>query len=102
MEENKKRISFFICFITGILLLIVLVSAYKANLVHQERLYRVVHGQIKEAARICYLKGDCEGQITLRDLYELTDLEAIIDPVTTEYMNEDLCIDFIDNEVIFC
>ena len=100
--ENKKGISLFIYFITGILLLIIVVSAYKAHQMHQERLYRVVHAEIKETARICYLMGDCEGPITLSVLYELTDLERIIDPVTKEYMNEDLCIDFIDNEVILC
>jgi len=102
MEKDKKGINFFICFITGILLVIIVVSAFKAHEMHQERLMRVVNGKIKETALTCYLLGDCEGKITLEELYELTDLERIIDPITNTYMNEELCIDFIDDEIVFC
>ena len=100
--ENKKGMSFFILFIVGILLTIIIVSGYKAHGIHRERQLRVMNQFIKETARTCYLMGHCEGQITLGVLYELMDIERIMNPVTREYLNEDMCIDYIDEEVIFC
>jgi len=100
--ENKKGMSFFIWFIVGILLVIVLVSGYKAHQIHQERQLRVMNQLIKETARDCYLRGYCQGEITLSVLYNRMDLERIINPVTREYLSDDMCINYIEDEIIFC
>ena len=99
---DKTKTSILIWFVITILLIIIVVSGYKAHLIHQERQLRVMNQFIKETAKLCYLKGYCEGQITLGTLYELMDLEQIINPVTREYLNEDLCIDYIEEEIVFC
>ena len=37
---------------------------------HHDRQYTVVYNKIKEAAKVCYQKTECDGEITLKDLYD--------------------------------
>lgn len=100
--ETKTQKNIFIIFICSILLIVIIVSGYKAHQIHQERQLRVMNQFIKETARLCYLKGYCEGQITLGRLYELMEIDPIINPETREYLDINMCIDYREDEIIFC
>ena len=100
--ETRKGMSFFIIFIVIVLLVIMIASAYKAHGIHQERQLKVMNQFIKETARNCYLRGYCEGQITLGDLYKLMNIEQIINPVTNEYLDDEMCINLDGANIIFC
>ena len=99
---DKIKLSHIIYFIAGISLIILLISAYKAEKNHEEKLYHVLHSKIKEAALECYLEEKCLGKITLQDLYQKKYLNKVFDPVTKEELNNDLCIEYINEEVKFC
>ena len=100
--EKPDKISIAICMVTGLIILFMVVAGYKAEKNHLDKLALVAHLKIKETARECYLKGDCEGQITLQDLYDKTGLAPMIDPVTKEDMDKHLCLKYIDKIVEFC
>ena len=100
--ENKKRFSAFFWFIIACLMVIFIYSTYRAYGIHQERLKRVVNQKIKETAMLCYFEEKCEGRVTLADLYEKMDLERQVNPITAEYMDEAMCIEYVDGEIIFC
>lgn len=82
--------------------LLLFVAAYKSLNDHQKKEYLVVYNKIKEAAKVCYLKEDCKGQITLKDLYDKKYLERLVDPVTKEDMDESICLEYKNKEVKFC
>lgn len=99
MEE--KKISFWY-FLIGILIILIVMGAIKNLTNHHEKEYRVVNSKILESAKDCYLKKECEGEITLKDLYDKGYLEVQIDPVTKENMDEKICIKYEENETLFC
>ena len=102
MEKNKM-FTIIIWSITGLLLIIIFVAAYKVIETNRENSLRVMNQKIKEAARLCYLREECEDQITLKDLYDKEYLpELVINPVTREYLDEDMCIEYIDRIIEFC
>ena len=88
--------------IIGILLIFLLIGAYKTLNNHHNKEYLVVNKKILEAAKKCYKEDVCENNITLKYLYDNKYLSVQIDPITKENMKEDICITFKDNEAIFC
>ncbi len=97
----KKKINFWYIFI-GLIIIILIVAFYKNINNHHKQEYKVVNKKILESAKKCYLKGDCTGEITLKDLYDKKYLETQIDPVTKENMKENICIKYDNNEAKFC
>lgn len=69
---------------------------------HHDRQYAVVYNKIKEAAKIYYQKEECEGEITLKDLYDKGYLEEVIDPITKEAIDPTLCLIKEDKSIMFC
>ena len=102
MEKNKMINYYIIALILGVALLFIIVASYKVRKDHEDNLHLVVEKRIKEAARECFLNEECEGKITLEDLYEKDYLNVQIDPVSKENMNSDLCIEFEEKEIRFC
>ncbi len=96
------KLSHLIYFMAGIIIIVLGVSAYKAKQNHENKLYLVLHKNIKEKALDCYLKKECEGQIKLGDLYQKKYLDELFDPVTKEKMDNNMCIEYINEEVKFC
>ncbi len=101
MGKNIK-LSYLIYFIAGFSILLLVISAYKVERYHEKKLYLVINNKIKEAAKECYLKSDCEGKVILKDLYKKKYLDEIVDPVTKEVMDENTCLNYIDKKVEFC
>ena len=102
MERNKKLKLYIVISIICVALLFVIYAAYKVRRDHVKNLHLVVEKKIKEAAKDCFLKEECEGKITLGELYDKEYLEIQIDPVTKENMDTDLCIEYIDETIEFC
>jgi hypothetical protein len=98
---NKKWFWLF-GIILAFLLIITIIAGFKAHQRRIELLYHVAHQRIKEAALECYLMGDCEGTITLRELYEKEYLTVMVDPVTKEEMDEDMCLNYVAGTITFC
>ena len=96
MEKNKFK--FFIPVI--IILLLLFATAYKIIKNREEKLYNSLYGKIEYYARTCYLNGDCEGVITLQDLYDLDYLEVQYDPITKEILDSKTSIEYKDEKVI--
>jgi len=97
----KKKINIWYLVIL-LIIIILIIGIYKAINEHQEKEYLVVNNKILESAKECYLKGDCEGEITLKYLYEKEYLVVQVDPVTKENINEDMCITFKEDTAVFC
>ena len=97
---EKPKIS--IIALVVIIILLIIIAAYKAEVKHRERLYYVVHQKIKETAKECYIKNICTDKTTLKDLYEKTDLSIMIDPITKEEMDENICLKYTNEAIEFC
>ena len=99
---KKIKLSYIIYFILGISLIILAISAYKAEKNHEEKLYHALYSKIKENALECYLKQECLGKINLQYLYDLKYLNELVDPVTKEVLDNNLCLEYNNEEVKFC
>ncbi|MDD4706222.1 MAG: hypothetical protein PHS24_03320 [Bacilli bacterium] len=99
---EKIKLSYLIYFIIALGTIILFMSAYKAEKNHEEKLILVTNNRIKEAAKECYLKKDCENKIKLQDLYDKKYLEEVINPVTKEVMDSKLCLEYKAEKVVFC
>ncbi len=72
-----------------ILLLLIIPTIYKVNKNHEKHLYEVVESKIIGMAEKCYYDQKCtQEKITLKELYANKYLEAVSNPVTKEYYNE--------------
>ncbi len=100
MEDSN--VNFLISLIVIAAILIIFVSVYKAEKNHKEKLIYVVDTKIKEAAHYCYLKKECTGKITLKDLYDKEYLKELVNPVTKEVIDSNLCIELVNEKVEFC
>ena len=98
--ENKSKYLLYV--IIPISILILIASVYKAEENNKEKLLLVVDNKIKESAKDCYIDKKCEGKITLKELYEKKNLTKIVNPITKEVINEDTCLEYQDEKVIFC
>ncbi len=97
---NSNKINIYI--IGAIVVIVFLLAAQKNLNNHYEKQYLVIDNKIKEVAKKCYEDNNCEGKITLKDLYEKEYLEIQYDPKTKEKMNENKCITYDNKEINFC
>lgn len=99
---NKRVSNISIIFFT-ICVLIILVLLYITNLLndqHKEKLMYAMESKVEYYAKRCYLENNCEGEITLSDLYERNYLTEIVNPVTKEVINYDTKIKYENEEII--
>ena len=97
----KKKINWGYLFII-ILIILLLVGAYKNLNNHYDKEYLVINKKILESASKCYLDNVCKDDITIKDLYDNNYLEKQIDPKTKENINDNRCITYANNEAKFC
>lgn len=95
--ENKSTIIIIVS-----ILLVFIIGAYKVYEGHIDKLYLVVNNKIKESARKCYLENKCSEEITLKDLIDRDYIDVVIDPVSKEEIDQNLCIKYENDEVMFC
>ncbi len=94
---NKNKIIFYGTVLL-IILLIAVPSIMKTVHKHNERLIAVTEKKIIETAKNCYYTESCiNKEITLNELYEKTDLEVMINPLTKKAYNESSYVDTQDN-----
>lgn len=101
-EEKQKKTKIIIYTFLGIVLILLFCAGYKTLNDHHKKEYIVVYNRIKEAAKDCFLKDECQGKITLKDLYDKGYITKQVDPVTKEYMNETICLEYSNKVVKFC
>lgn len=99
---EKKKNKWEIYFVVSFLIIIFLISAYKNLKNHHDKEYLVIYSEIKEKAKDCFQKKECEGNITLKDLYDKEYLDALYDPISKEKLDDNMCIKFENNKVEFC
>jgi len=99
---EKVKLSYLIYFIIALGTIILFMSAYKAEKIYEEKLILVTNNKIKEAAKECYLKKECDNKIKLQDLYNKKYLEEVINPITKEIMDRELCLEYKEDKVNFC
>ncbi len=99
MEINTKTLS--IVLIALIILIVFVSTVVKSYRNHINNLYEVVERKIEEEAKKCFMEEKCEGtETTLGNLISLGYLDKQINPVTKEYVSEDLVITFDGKECI--
>ncbi len=99
----KKISNFTILSLTIIILLgvIIVASIVKISDNHRDKLLYSMQTEIEYYAKRCYLENNCEGVITLKQLYEkkyITDV--VVNPVTKEIVDENLKIEYVDEEIV--
>lgn len=99
MANNSKIL---IYILGGFVIIVLLLAASKNLNNHYEKQYLVIDNKIKEAAKKCYEENNCEGNITLKDLYTKEYIEIQYDPKTKEKMDENKCITYDNKEINFC
>lgn len=93
MEKKTNKLNKIILIIFLIILISLIVfTIYKLNKRHEDKLYDVLYSEIKYEAKQCYLKKECESNITLKELYEKKYLKILYDPITKEELNIDMKI----------
>jgi len=80
-------------------LIITIMTIYKMNKRHEDKLYSVLYSEIKYAANRCYLEKKCENNIILSELYEKEYLKVQYDPITKEELNNNIKIEIKDNKI---
>lgn len=94
---TKNKIIFYLTLI-AILLIIALPTTYKVIKKHQDRLLKITIKQIEETAKDCYYNSSCiENEITLKELYEKTDLPRMSNPITKMVYSESSYVSVNDN-----
>ena len=97
MEINTKTLS--IVLIALIILIVFVSTVVKSYRNHIDNLYEVVESKIEEEAKKCFMEKKCEGtETTLGNLISLGYIDRQINPVTKEYVSEELVITFDGNE----
>lgn len=96
MEKNKFR------FIILLIIIICLLGGtiYKIVKKHEEKLYKSFYGGIEHSAKQCFLTKKCNGETTLKELYELNFLETQYNPITKEILDENIKIEYKNEKII--
>ena len=100
MEKKTNKINKLLIIVFSLVFCIILIlTLYKLNKKHEEKLYNVLYSEIKYAANQCFLKKDCENNITLKDLYDKNYLEIKYDPISKEELNKNIKIIIKDEKI---
>ena len=95
MERNNRRLVYFTFVI--ITLVVAVCTFKKVYDNHVEAEYLVLEKKITEAARSCFLDKICEGEsATFGFLVKSGYLTSTVNPVTKEYLQDDLVIKCLD------
>lgn len=94
-----KKISSIVVILLSIVLIVL--TIYKINKQHEDKLYDVLYSRIEYASNRCYLEKKCDNTFTLKDLYENKYLETEYDPITKEELDSSLEIKIKKNKVVF-
>lgn len=95
MNTNKITI---IGSIIAILLIILIPTVYKVIKIHHNNLYQVVEEKVINSAKKCFYEEKCLNEkIYLKELYELSYLEKVSNPITKEYYNEESYVEKNNN-----
>lgn len=99
----KKRISNFTLISLAIiasLVIIIIASIVKISVNQNNKLLYSMHSTIEYYAKRCYLEENCKDEVTLKDLYDKNYLTEMVNPVTKEILDENLKINYFNNQVI--
>ena len=100
MEKKKSKFNKIILIIILLVIgTIICITVYKLNSRHKEKLYNVLYSEIKYQANQCFLKKECENNITLKELYDKKYLETKYDPITKEELNKNTKIIIKDKKI---
>lgn len=95
--SDKKVIGLTIAIIAG---MIIIPTIYKVHTEHNNRLLLVVEKEFKYNAKNCFLNGECESVVTLKDLYDQGYLEEkLTNPITKKYYSDTSSINLDTNEI---
>lgn len=96
-----KISNFAILFTTICILVIIIITktTIQINNTHEKRLMDAMHTKVEYYAKRCYLENNCEGAITLKDLYQKGYLKEVVHPVTKEIIDESTSISY-ENDTI--
>ena len=97
MEKKKNNI--FLIIIILLIVLIGILTIYKMNKKHEEKLYNVLYSEIKYKAKKCYLDGICNENISLSTLYDNKYLDIMYDPISKEALDENIKIKIENGKV---
>lgn len=100
MEKKTSKLNKTVTIIFLLVLIILaILTIYKLNKKHEEKLYDVLYSEIKYYANQCFLKKECESEITLKELYEKEYLGTQYDPITKEELNKETKIIIKDEKI---
>lgn len=101
---KTKRISNFSLISIAIVasfFIIIITTITKIRDNQNDKLLYAMESKIKYYAKRCYLENNCDGEITLKELYNKKYLkEEIVNPVTKEILDGNIKINYFNNEVI--
>ena len=99
MEKKNNKHKFLTIILLIIIGIVLILTTYKLNKKHEDKLYNVLYSEIKYQANQCFLKKECESNITLNELYEKKYLSIQYDPITKEELNKDIKIIIKDKKL---
>lgn len=101
MESKITNFNIICASLLIMVLIIIVASIAKISDKHNEKLLYSMETKIEYYAKRCYLESNCVDEITLNDLYDKNYLtEVVVNPVTKEILDENIKINYIDNEII--
>lgn len=96
------KISRFSIYLITILLLITLIitaTTIELNRQHEQKLIYAMETKIEYYAKRCYIEKNCNGEISIQDLYDRNYLTQVIHPVTKEVIDSTTKIEYIDSKI---
>lgn len=100
MVKKSKRMIVFILLL--FMIIVVIATIVKVYTNHVDNSYKVVEKKISETTKLCFQDKICSGnETTLGFLIKNGYLKSQINPITKEYINEDLIIKYKDGKCTF-
>lgn len=101
---KTKRISNFSLIsiaIVASMFIVIITTIIKIRDNQNDKLLYAMESKIKYYAKRCYLENNCEGEISLKELYDKKYInEEIVNPVTKEILDGNIKINYFNNEII--
>ncbi len=101
---KTKRISNFSLIsiaIVASMFIVIITTIIKIRDNQNDKLLYAMESKIKYYAKRCYLENNCEGEISLKELYDKKYInEEIVNPVTKEILDGNIKISYFNNEII--
>ena len=83
-----------------VFLILIILTIYKINKNHEDKLYNVLYSKIEYSSNKCYLENNCSDSFKLKELYEKKYLYIQYDPISKEELDENIKINIKDNKII--